>query len=138
MKRLNEYASLDTDTGRKRPVDAPVKRWLLLDGNRWIIAGLLLIGLLGAFLALGQLGIISFTQQGSTTQLLHALTIGNFTVIGLVITINQLILSWEFGSPSNLREGSPASSSSVGMSKPRWTRPSARPSRPTSFDSSSS
>lgn len=48
------------------------------------------------FFALGRFGVIVIDQPDSVIQLLHVMMVGDFTVIGLVITINQLILSWEF------------------------------------------
>lgn len=105
MARLDEYIPVGTgDTRSKTPAEAPIKRWFLLDGNRWSIAGILLLGVFGVFFVFGRLGVLSFRVSGSVTQLLFGFMTGNFTVIGLVITINQLILSWEFGAPGDLRE----------------------------------
>lgn len=97
-------ATEDGDLLRKQPAESRLKRWLLLDGNRLVIAGLVLVAAAATSYAGGRLGLIAVRPADPATQLFHGLIIGNVTVIGLVITINQLVLSWEFGAPDNLRQ----------------------------------
>lgn len=88
----------------KRPADSRLKRWFLLDGSRWAVTAGLLALVFATFFALGRFGILAVDQSDPVIQLLHVMMVGNFTVIGLVITINQLVLSWEFSSPDALRD----------------------------------
>lgn len=103
--RPREYLdTLPSEALKKQPVEPRLKRWVLLDGNRWVIAAGLLAGVFLSFFAIGRFGIIAVDQSDPVIQLIHVMMVGNFTVIGLVITINQLILSWEFSSPDALRD----------------------------------
>lgn len=96
--------ALPSEVLHKRPVESRVKRWFLLDGNRWVIAAGLLACVFAVFFALGRFEVIAIDQPDPVIQLLHVMMVGDFTVIGLVITINQLVLSWEFSSPDTLRD----------------------------------
>ena len=85
--------------------DVPASvEWLLLTGSRWVVSGgLVLVYLLG-LLGLLELGIIA-TGNGSFLTRLFASLIGSIvTLITVVISINQLIISREFSSPGQLRE----------------------------------
>lgn len=79
-------------------------RWILLEGDRRLLA----VGLLGvlAFVLGGALwtGAVAVKNADSLTRLFSAFVGGNLTLITVVITINQVILSREFGSPGELRE----------------------------------
>lgn len=79
-------------------------RWVLLDGNRFLIAaGLLAIS--GIVLAaLTATGVIAFTNESSINRLANGMVAGTFSVVTIVITINQLILSRQFAAASQLRE----------------------------------
>lgn len=83
-------------------VAASLQRWLLLDGSRHVVAaGIVVVGFL-LFVLLGYSGIL----DGSTVPMLYlfsALAGGNITLITIVITINQLILSRELRSPRELQ-----------------------------------
>jgi hypothetical protein len=85
-------------------VDSRVNRWLLVDANRWVVAGLLSLGVFVTFVALGWTGVIGVTAQGPATLLLSVLIAGNLTLVPITITINQLVLSREFGKPHDLRQ----------------------------------
>ncbi|WP_254545776.1 hypothetical protein [Halomarina pelagica] len=86
------------------PAESQLERWLLFDANRWTVAGLILVGVLLSFLSLGWIGVLDFTNASTVTLLLSVVIAGNFTLISIVITINQLVLSREFGKPHSLRE----------------------------------
>ncbi len=81
-----------------------LQRWILLDGNRNILA-MILAGV--GFLMFALVGYSGTMDVGETTgpllYLFSALAGGNITLITLVITISQLILSRELRSPRELQ-----------------------------------
>ena len=98
-----------SDTMRRRVDKGRWKLWLLMDANRWLVAGLLLVGV---FLALVALGVadpsplenyigpgddpVDTTFQGFISAIITGVT--------LVVTINQLVLSQELGPLGDQRE----------------------------------
>lgn len=120
------------DGFRKQPVDDRLKRWVLLDGRRWIIAVLLTAAIAVTIYALGRTGAVGIHRAEPATRFFHALIVGNFTIIGLVITINQLILSWEFGSPADLRDRA-RGIKEFRQDVERVTDPAVSPAEPTEF-----
>ena len=78
--------------------------WLLLSGNRLLIAGAVLLivltGLWGAVVS----GLIPFREQTATLYLLFALISGNFTLITIVVSLSQLILTRHLESPGEIHE----------------------------------
>lgn len=79
-------------------------RWVLLDGNRFLIAaGILAVS--GVVLAaLTAADVIAFTNESSVNRLANGMVAGTFSVVTIVITINQLILSRQFAAARQLRE----------------------------------
>lgn len=79
-------------------------RWVLIDGNRFVIT----IGILmfcGTVLsALTVTDVIGFTNEDSVNRLANGMVAGTFSVVTIVITINQLILSRQFASAGELRD----------------------------------
>ncbi|RBI61167.1 hypothetical protein DMJ13_15715 [halophilic archaeon] len=86
------------------PARTAFGRWFFFDAHRGTIVALLLFGVFVSFLGLGRAGAVTFRNQTTVTLLLSVLIGGNFTLITIVITINQLVLSREFGKPHSLRE----------------------------------
>nr|WP_309221747.1 hypothetical protein [Halorussus sp. MSC15.2] len=89
------------DTMRERADESRVKLWLLLEANRWSVAGVLLAGL---FLALVALGVLdpsplqrSVAVSDPTETLFQAYVTAIVTGVTLVVTLNQLVLSQELG-----------------------------------------
>jgi len=70
-------------------------RWVLLKGNRIVVAGLLLVGILAAYTTLELIGFTAAQNLGVMSAALGALVSGNLTVITVVLSINQLVLSRE-------------------------------------------
>lgn len=95
---------LSDDDERPEPmrVLADGKQWLLLDGNRFVIA----IGLTVAFwlthLLLSVGGIAPLADTQSLFYVFSGLISGNFTLITVVVSITQLVLSQELQSPGEL------------------------------------
>lgn len=78
--------------------------WLLLTGSRWVVSGCLVFLYLLVLLSLLEFGIIATGNESSLTRLFSSLIGGLVTLITVVISINQLIISREFSSPGQLRE----------------------------------
>lgn len=80
-----------------------VGRWILLDGNRFVIALGILVGC-GAILGvLAATDVIKFINESSINRLANGMIAGTFSVVTIVVTINQLILSRQFAAAGELR-----------------------------------
>ncbi|WP_276299215.1 hypothetical protein [Halorussus lipolyticus] len=83
------------------------KRWFLLDANRWLVVGLLGAGTFLLTIAVGTFGPVSaqrFLAQGiSPASALVELMKTVVSVVTIVLSINQLVLSPELGPVSDQR-----------------------------------
>lgn len=86
------------------PAETPLQRLLFFRLNRWLIVIPILIFVFAVSFALGHAGILVVRNQSMVGFLLSVFIAGNFTLVTIVITINQLVLSREFGKPHSLRE----------------------------------
>ncbi len=77
--------------------------WILVEGDRNLIAAAISLGLFGLLLGLEQLGLIAFVNDDSITRLAGGMIAGMFSLVTLVVSINQLILSREFRSAGEVR-----------------------------------
>ncbi len=85
---------------RERVGDSRPKTWFLIDGNRWFVAGLLLVVAFAIILLAGALFPQPFETVRSTDQirsLFQSIFLATVTSIALTLTIGQLILSEEMG-----------------------------------------
>ncbi|GAB3033677.1 hypothetical protein [Natronobiforma cellulositropha] len=80
------------------------REWLLIDGDRLFLALCLSAATFLLFLTLAHLGVISFVNDDSITRLAGGMIAGTFSLVTLVVSINQLILSREFSSAGEARE----------------------------------
>lgn len=93
------------DPGIDRRLNAErIVRWVFLDGHRGVISGVLLAGVFGVSLLLIRVGLVTPAEAGDVTQLAGALIGGMLPFITVVLAINQLILSAEFGTTGSFRE----------------------------------
>jgi len=77
--------------------------WLLLDANRYLVAGGLLVVVFSLVLWLQLNGITDVARDNTPLlYLFSALVGGNITLVTIVISINQLVLSRELRSPREL------------------------------------
>ncbi|WP_436343856.1 hypothetical protein [Natronorubrum sp. FCH18a] len=91
-------ASLDDTSVFERLNAGEFVRWTFLYGDRRVISGLLLLLVFGASLLLIRGGLITPAEEGDITAISAALVGGMLPFITVVLAINQLILSEEFGS----------------------------------------
>lgn len=73
-----------------------VQEWVVVDGDRLLVAAgfslVVFVGLLG----LDAIGVVAFLNDDSVTRMASGMVAGAFSLVTLVVSINQLILSREF------------------------------------------
>ncbi len=93
-----------TEMGTHDSPLSQVREWVLVEGNRLAVATLLSLTVFALSLALYELGIIAFVNDDSITRLAGGMIAGTFSLVTLVVSINQLILSQEFASAGDARD----------------------------------
>ena len=82
--------------------------WVLLDGSRWLLSALVLIGFFFTLVVLGSLGPVSLAEAVAAGDPIdttfQALITAIITGVTIVVTINQLVLSQELGAVGDQRE----------------------------------
>jgi hypothetical protein len=90
-----------SDKMRERADESRLKLWLLLDANRWLIAGLFLLISFVSLVVLGKLDpapLRAAVRSGDPIEtLFQGFLTAIITGVTLVVTINQLVLSQELG-----------------------------------------
>ena len=100
----NSTESPGTAVDDRPPAGRRIHDWFLIDGDRLLIAVGLSIVLFGLLLGLERLDLIAFSNDDSITRLAGGMIAGTFSLVTLVVSINQLILSREFTSAPETRE----------------------------------
>lgn len=80
------------------------REWFVLLGNRLVLAGLLTFAFALSVLALTVAGVVAVDNTTRMLYLLQALVAGNLTLVTIVLSINQLVLSREFRTPGELHD----------------------------------
>jgi len=70
--------------------------WFLLEGDRLVVTALLTVAFFLLLLGLEVIDAIAFVNEGSMTRVTSGMIAGTFSLVTLVVSINQLILSREF------------------------------------------
>lgn len=90
------------NTMRERAGESRVKFWILLRGNRWLLAGLMTLGVFVVFMLFGTFEFPTLRTTMETTDpvdtVFQALVGAIITGTTLVVSINQLVLSQEIDS----------------------------------------
>ena len=81
-----------------------LREWFLVDGNRPVIALGSSVAVFLLLLALYEVGVVGFENDDSITRMSGGMIAGTFSLVTIVISINQLILSQELGQAGELRE----------------------------------
>lgn len=92
-----------TNIGKRTSSVRRVKEWVLVEGNRLFVAALISLGVFVLFLVLNEVGFIAVTNDDTITRLAGGMIAGTFSLVTLVVSINQLILSQEFSSAGDAR-----------------------------------
>lgn len=93
-----------SDLVHERLRESPIKRWILLDGNRYAITGLFSTVVFVTCASIGFAGYIPVTDPATATTLVAAIVGGTLPFITIVLAINQLVLSQELGWPGELAD----------------------------------
>lgn len=80
----------------------PFWEWFLLDGDRLLVMGAVVIVLFTFFAVLSVSGLVPLQNLQPLYYVYSGLISGNLTLITVVVAINQLLLSREFHTPSEL------------------------------------
>ncbi|WP_247730284.1 hypothetical protein [Halovivax limisalsi] len=97
-------ATTRSDLVHERLRESPLRRWVLLDGNRYVLAGILSVAVFATTLGLGLAGYVPVADPDTATTLVAAIVGGTLPFITIVLAINQLVLSQELGWPGDLAE----------------------------------
>mgnify|MGYP006284931431 CR=1 FL=1 len=97
----SDGGSQPSDTMRARADESSWKLWLLMEANRWAVAGVLLVGVFVALVVIGVLDPSPLQQSVASSDpnetLFQAFVTAIITGVTLVVTLNQLVLSQELG-----------------------------------------
>ncbi|QSW99558.1 hypothetical protein [Haloterrigena alkaliphila] len=91
---------LSSDTLRGRTGENRIAHWLLLDVDRWLLAGILSVATFATFVGLGAIALPFREAVENGTPIdtaFQALIAAILTGVTLVVSINQLVLSQELG-----------------------------------------
>lgn len=101
MSGTDEYSASGQRGASKDPSER-VRDWFLLDGNRLAVAASVLTVIAAFFAVAGLLGWFPMRRIQPTYYVFSALISGNLTLVTVVVSINQLLLSRELKSPGEL------------------------------------
>jgi hypothetical protein len=108
MSMGTEDGETPSDTLRERAGSNRVKLWVLLDADRYLVAGIPLCLLFAALLVLGAIDPAPLRAAANSKDpietLFQALTTAIITGVTLVVSLNQLVLSQELGPLGDQRE----------------------------------
>lgn len=93
------------DSERNQPDSSTtdrLTRWLLLDGNRLAVSGVLVAVMFLTFLVFGLAGIVTISKPNRMLWFLNGTINGLLTLIPIAVGINQIVLTQELGSMNNL------------------------------------
>lgn len=80
------------------------RRWVLLEGDRWTIVGLLVGAVFVLSLLLTLTNVIGVRESRFVTTMFSTIIAGLFSFVPIVISVNQLTVSRLFETPAGLRE----------------------------------
>ncbi|MFD1563809.1 hypothetical protein ACFR99_09635 [Haloarchaeobius amylolyticus] len=96
--------SYGADIGTHDGVLTRFREWVLVDGNRLSVTATILIVVFAVVAALYELGVITFVNPGAVTSVASGMIAGTFSLVTLVVSVNQLILSQEFSAAGRARD----------------------------------
>ncbi|ARS90145.1 hypothetical protein [Natrarchaeobaculum aegyptiacum] len=94
--RDETIGSYGTDIGKRTNSWTRLRDWFLVEADRLVVAGTISLATFVGLLVLNELGLIAFVNDDSITRLAGGMIAGTFSLVTLVVSINQLILSREF------------------------------------------
>ena len=97
---LESYGS---DIGQRTTSLTRAKEWVMVEANRLSIAVALCVIVFASLLVLARFEFIAFLDEDAITRLASGMIAGTFSLVTIVVSINQLILSREFRSADEMR-----------------------------------
>ncbi|GAB3668331.1 hypothetical protein [Halopiger thermotolerans] len=98
------FESYGADIGETSGAVGRIREWVIVEGNRVLVAVLVSAAVFVLLLALHAVGIVSFNNPNSVTRVASGMIAGTFSLVTLVVSVNQLILSQEFTGAGMARE----------------------------------
>lgn len=95
--------SYGADVGRQAGPLTQFHEWFLIQGNRLAVTGLVSVAIFALVVGLHEFGVINFVNPSSVTRVASGMIAGTFSLVTLVVSVNQLILSQEFGAAGKAR-----------------------------------
>lgn len=80
-----------------------IRRWVLLEGNRWTLTWAIVAATFIATFLLAYFGIIGVSNRSFVSGMFGAVISGLFSFVPIVIAVNQLTVSQLFDSPDGMR-----------------------------------
>lgn len=80
------------------------RRWFVLSGDRLVVAGALLFVFALAVVALSTTSLVAPTESTQILYLFQGLVTANVTLVTIVVSINQLVISRELNAPGELQD----------------------------------
>ncbi|MFC6767728.1 hypothetical protein [Natrinema soli] len=96
--------SYGADIGAQSGFVTRFREWFLVEGNRLTVTATVLIGIFVLLVGLYELGVITFVNPNSVTRVASGMIAGTFSLVTLVVSVNQLILSQEFSAVGKARD----------------------------------
>ena len=78
--------------------------WVKVDGDRLLLTVGISVAIFVLLLALHAVGVVAFTNDDSMTRMASGMIAGTFSLVTLVVSVNQLILSQEFSPAGEHRD----------------------------------
>ncbi|MFC7214739.1 hypothetical protein ACFQO4_11710 [Saliphagus sp. GCM10025334] len=103
-ERAIDETKTQSDLVHERLRESPAQRWILLDGNRYVLTALFAGLVFTVCLAIGAAGWIPVANPATATTLVGAIVGGTLPFITIVLAINQLVLSQELGWTGDLQQ----------------------------------
>lgn len=91
------------ESAGRRPIMVFTK-WFLLTGNRLSVSLVILLGIGGTFVVVGDLGLATVTTPSRVLWYLNGTVNGLLTLVPISVGVNQIVLSHEFGSIQDLHK----------------------------------
>ncbi|WP_440008184.1 hypothetical protein [Halomicrococcus sp. SG-WS-1] len=93
----------DTNMERRSALRNRLLEWVKVDGDRLFLTIGISVGVFVLILVLNSIGAVAFTNDNSVTRMASGMIAGTFSLVTLVVSVNQLILSQEFSPASEHR-----------------------------------
>ena len=96
--------SFGADVGREEGSVTRFQEWFLIQGGRVAVAASIAVVVLVFMITAYELDVVGFVEPNSVTRVASGMIAGTFSLVTLVVSVNQLILSQEFTAASKARD----------------------------------